>query len=258
MDYLMIWSVLAAGGAFSSAMMLVAAERHGAHACPGVAGGERLRAVVGSGGRVLLLGGCGVSEGTPPPVANDTEALARVVLRTVNRTQVKGSSVRLVVLRAPEVVHEVGVGLTASRIVEVEEYLHLHGYVVPVNMGLSWGTYTITPAGFEWLGGGTPGPPPSTERVLELAERPGEEVALEAALRAELEEEQKRMEEFERELEEEGRREGPPRASGRAAEEPRGTEEPTRPEVAFGRLLSAAGGSSGDELRSWWRRVFGG
>jgi hypothetical protein len=28
----MIWSVLAAVGAFSSAMMLVAAERHGAHA----------------------------------------------------------------------------------------------------------------------------------------------------------------------------------------------------------------------------------
>jgi hypothetical protein len=31
-DYLMIWSVLAAVGALSSAMMLVAAERHGAHA----------------------------------------------------------------------------------------------------------------------------------------------------------------------------------------------------------------------------------
>ncbi len=32
-DYLTIfWSVLAAVGAFSSAMMLVAAERHGAHA----------------------------------------------------------------------------------------------------------------------------------------------------------------------------------------------------------------------------------
>ena len=32
MDYLMIWSWLAAVGAFSSAMMLVTAERHGARA----------------------------------------------------------------------------------------------------------------------------------------------------------------------------------------------------------------------------------
>jgi hypothetical protein len=31
-DYLMTWSVLAAVGAFSSAMMLVAAERRGVHA----------------------------------------------------------------------------------------------------------------------------------------------------------------------------------------------------------------------------------
>ena len=183
-----------------------------------------------------------MSEGTPP-AANDTEALARVVLQTANRTQAKGSSARLVVPRAPEVVDEVGVELTESQIVEVEDYLHLHGYVVEVEMGLSWRTYTITPAGFEWLGGGgTPGPPPSTERVLELAERPGEEVALEAALRAELEEEQKRMEEFERELEEDGQREGLPRASGRAAQEPRGTEEPHPPRGGF-RTASE---------RRWW------
>ena len=127
-----------------------------------------------------------MSEGTPP-AANDTEALARVVLQTANRTQAKGSSVRIVVPRALEMADEVGVELTEARLVEVEGYLYLNGYVEPVDMGLSCGTYTITPAGFEWLGGGgTPGPPPSTERVLELAERPGEEVALEAALRAEL------------------------------------------------------------------------
>jgi hypothetical protein len=56
----------------------------------------------------------GVSEGTPP-AANDPEALARVVLQTANRTQAKGSSARLVVPRAPEVVDEVGVELTESR-----------------------------------------------------------------------------------------------------------------------------------------------
>jgi hypothetical protein len=203
-----------------------------------------------------------VSEGTEgkPPVANDTEAVARIVLRTANRTQAKGSSVRIVVPRALEMAYEVGVELTEARLVEVEGYLYLNGYVERVDMGLSQGTYTITPVGFEWLeGGGMPNPASSAkDPVRELAERPSEAAALEAALRAELEEEQKRMEEFERELEEEGQREGRPRASGRAAEDPRGTEEPTRPEVAFGRLLSAAGGSSGDELRSWWRRVFGG
>jgi hypothetical protein len=190
---------------------------------------------------LLLLGGCGVSEGTPPG-ANDTEALARVVLQTANRTQAEGSSVRLVVPRAPEVTHEVGVELTEAQLLAVEEYLHHHGYVVPVDMGLSWGTYTITPAGFEWLEGGMPEPASSAkDPVRELAQRPSEAAALEAALRAELEEEQKRMEEFERELEEEGQREGPPRASGRAAEEPRGTE-PHPPRGGF-RTASE---------RRWW------
>jgi hypothetical protein len=186
-----------------------------------------------------------VSEGTPP-VANDTEALARVVLRTANRTQAEGSSVRLVVLRAPEVADEVGVELTEAQLLAVEEYLHHHGYVVPVEMGLSWGTYTITPAGFVWLEGGSMPEPssPAKDPVRELAQRPGEEAALEAALRAELKEEQKRMEEFEHELEEAGQREeGPPRASGSAAEEPWGTEEPHHP---------AGGGFRTASERRWW------
>jgi hypothetical protein len=191
-----------------------------------------------------LAGGCGVSEGTPP-VANDTEALARVVLQTANRTQAEGSSVRLVVPRALEVADEVGVELTEAQLLAVEEYLHHHGSVEPVDMGLSWGTYTITPAGFDWLEGGMPEPSsPAKDPVLELAQRPGEEAALEAALRAELEEEQKRMEEFERELEEAGQREeGLPRgASGRTAEEPRGTAEPH----------PAGGGFRTASERRWW------
>jgi hypothetical protein len=188
-----------------------------------------------------------VSEGAEgkPPVANDTEALAWIVLRTANRTQAKGSSVRIVVPRALEMAHEVGVELTEARLVEVEGYLYLNGYVEPVDMGLSWGTYTITPAGFEWLeGGGMPKPASSAkDPVRELAERPREAAALEADLRAELEEEQKRMEEFERELEEVGQpQEGPPRACREAAGEPQETAE----------HHSARGGFRTASERRWW------
>ena len=98
-----------------------------------------------------------MSEGTP--VANVSEALALIVLRAANRTQAKGTTVRLVILRAPEVAHEVGVELTEAELWEVEEYLHHHGYLEPVDMGLTSRTYTITPAGLEWVNTvGAPGP----------------------------------------------------------------------------------------------------
>ncbi len=90
-----------------------------------------------------------MSEGTP--VANETEALALIVLRAANRTQAKGTTVRLVIPRAPEVAHEVGVELTEDQLLEVEEYLHLHGYLKPVDIGLTSRTYTITPTGLEWV-----------------------------------------------------------------------------------------------------------
>jgi hypothetical protein len=96
----------------------------------------------------VLLGGS-VSEGTP--VAKETELLAWVVLQAANRTQAKGTTVRLVIPRAPEVAHEVGVELTEAQLLEVEEYLHHHGYLEPVDMGLTSRTYTITPAGLEWV-----------------------------------------------------------------------------------------------------------
>lgn len=220
-----------------------------------------------------------MSEGKPP-VANDTESLARLVLRAANRTQAKGSSVRLAVPRAPEVAHEVDMELTEAQLLAVEGYLHNHGYVERVEMGLSWGTYTITLAGFEWLeGGGMPEDPPSSAKekdpVRELAQRPGEGAALEAALRADLEEEQRRMEAFERELEEAGQpREGPPGASGRAAQEPQGTAE-THPVTGGAREYTEKGQQQGrmprrlrrelnvarkhlEEKQPWWRRVFGG
>ena|SRR5215207_6642548 len=79
-----------------------------------------------------LLGG-GVSEQTP--VAKETELLAGTLLRAVNRAQSKGSTVRLVVPRAPEVTYEVGMELPEDRLLEVEEYLQGHGYIEPVDIG---------------------------------------------------------------------------------------------------------------------------
>ena len=99
-----------------------------------------------------------MSEGMP--LATDTEVLAWVVLWAANRTQAKGSSVRLVDPRAAEVAHEVGMELiTEAQLVEVEEYLHCHGYVEPVDMGLSRGTYTSS------CGRGTEGCIPSSSRA---------------------------------------------------------------------------------------------
>jgi hypothetical protein len=97
-----------------------------------------------------------VSEETP--VAKETELLAGILLRAVNRAQSKGSTVRLVVPRAPEVTYEVGMELPEDQLLEVEEYLQGHGYIVPVDIGLTVGTYTITPAGLEWLNVGTSEP----------------------------------------------------------------------------------------------------
>ena len=88
----------------------------------------------------------------------ETEQLAWVVLQTANRSQSKGSTVRLLVPRAPEVVDEMGMEPTEERMMAVEEYLLERGYVSSVEMGLSRGTYTITPAGLRWLKGR---PPPS-------------------------------------------------------------------------------------------------
>ena len=133
-------------------------------------------------------------------VMDGTEQLARVVLSAANRTQAKGSTARLVVPRAPEVAQDLGMDLTDAQFLSVEEYLLEHGYVAPVDMGLAWGSYTITPAGLRWLETSLPETLP-TDRMQELADRPGEEDAFESALRAELEEERHRMEVFWWELE---------------------------------------------------------
>ena len=109
-------------------------------------------------------------------VSEKTQRLAWVVLRTANRTQARGSSVRLVAPRAPEVAGELEPLLGEAELLRVEEYLLERGYVAPANIGLTWGTYTITPAGFHWLEGGLLEEPlPTQQRLRELANRPGEE-----------------------------------------------------------------------------------
>src|SRR5215208_3676710 len=91
------------------------------------------------------------------PLENETELLAWALLRAANRTQGRDTTVRLVVPRAPEVAYDLGIEQIAQeRIVEAEEWLEERGYLAPANIGLTWGTYAITPAGHEWLRGGMP------------------------------------------------------------------------------------------------------
>jgi len=175
-------------------------------------------------------------------VMDGTEQLARVVLRAANRTQAKGSAVRPIVPLAPEVAQELGMELDDDVIVAAEEYLLKRGYVAPANIGLSWGTYTITPAGFSWLEESSSESSPA-DRLRALAKKPGEEEAFESALRAELEEESRRIEEVERELAEE-----PPGDLESAVEEQERAE--PRPDTG--------GAQENAELRSRWRRIFGG
>ena len=95
-----------------------------------------------------------MSEGTP--LTNETELLAWAVLRAANTTQARGTTVRLVVPRAPEVAHDLDIEVPEERLLTAEEWLVDSGYLAPADVGLTWGTYTITPAGLEWLRGGMP------------------------------------------------------------------------------------------------------
>ena len=88
--------------------------------------------------------------------------------------------------------------------------------------------------------------PEPTERLRELAAKPGEEVAFEAAVQSELEEERRRMEELKRELEE-----VPQKLPGT---EEKGAAEPERAES---RLASGNFQTASEQL-PWWQRMFGG
>jgi len=104
----------------------------------------------------------------------EPEQLAWLLLLTVNRTQGKGSTVRLVVPSDPEVTRELGPTLTQNEILSAEEYLLDRGYIAPANIGLTWGTYTITLTGLGWLDEGFPGPLGASPTT---AEQPGEATA---------------------------------------------------------------------------------
>jgi hypothetical protein len=130
-----------------------------------VALGAGLRIVVGNGRRRLLEGG--VSEGSP--LENETELLAWAVLRASNRTQARGTTVRLVVPRAPEVFDDLDMEVEEARMVEVEEWLVDRGYLTPADVVLTRGTFTITPVGLEWLRGPMPELLEATQRVTEDA-----------------------------------------------------------------------------------------
>ena len=86
----------------------------------------------------------------------DTEQLAYLVLEAANRMQGKGTTVRLIVPSAPEVTNELDPTLAEHELLAAEEYLLERGYIAPANIGLTWGTYTITQAGLEWLEEGVP------------------------------------------------------------------------------------------------------
>src|SRR5918998_1343038 len=119
-------------------------------------------------GKVLRGRGGGGCPGVG--VGDEMEQLAWLVLRAANRRQAKSSSARLIVPRAPEVAEELGMDLTDAQFLSVEEYLLKRGYTAPANIGLSWGTYTITPTGFSWLEGGLP-VSSTTDQISELAKR---------------------------------------------------------------------------------------
>ena len=151
-------------------------------------------------------------------MAEQSTQLARHVLSVANRVQAKGTTVRLIVPRAPEVVYELGMELTDTQLQLAEGYLKNHGYITPTDLNPTWGTYTITPAGLEWL------------EVEELYQT-----------RRELETVQES-----------------PRAQRNPLQpEPAESAEPEAPERAEPRPVSD-GARGPAQPRSWWRRVFGG
>jgi hypothetical protein len=88
----------------------------------------------------------------------NTQQLAWVLLERVDRMQGKGTTVRLIVPSDPEVARELELPLAEHELLAAEEYLLKQGYIAPANLGLSWGTYTITPAGLGWITEGFPWP----------------------------------------------------------------------------------------------------
>jgi hypothetical protein len=83
-------------------------------------------------------------------VSDEIGRLAYVVLRTVNRMQAKGSPVRIVAPRDPDVAHELGMDTDEDVILTAVEYLLEQGYVVPAGLDLQGGPTPSRPRG--WSG----------------------------------------------------------------------------------------------------------
>jgi hypothetical protein len=92
-------------------------------------------------------------------LVEELEHLAWDVLSTVNLTQAKGSTARIVVPRDPEILYGLEEVPTEDELLTAEEYLLDQGYLAPIDIGLTRGSYTITPAGLDWLDSGPPEPP---------------------------------------------------------------------------------------------------
>ena len=167
----------------------------------------------------------------------DTEQLAYLVLEAANRTQGKGTTVRLVVPHAPEVTNELDPTIAEHELLAAEEYLLKRRYIAPANIGLTWGHYTITQAGLEWL-----------------------EAVLESVLRAEVEEESRRLKEFERELDE-ARREvevaQDAQGAAQAGATQAGATQAVREEPDKEPWSNTGDAQEGVE-RPWWRRLLAG
>jgi hypothetical protein len=177
-------------------------------------------------------------------LSNETELLAWLLLRAANRTQARGTTIRLVVPRAPEVAHDLDIEIAEERLLDVEEWLVERGYLVPANIGVVWGTYTITLAGLDWLQEGMPEPLEAPQKArhieareerLELLRRTEE---LQSRLVAGTEGRLGDLEEYQRALEKLYK----PAAGHTLTEDAGGQETP----------------SDRPEERSWWRRMFGG
>jgi hypothetical protein len=116
----------------------------------------------------------------------DTPQLAWLVLEAVNRTQGRGTTVRLVVPSAPEVTCQLDPSLAEHELLAAEEYLLERGHIAPANLGLTWGTYTITATGLAWLDEGYPWPSaapqtPAADEVRARENRPNAQEAREGA-----------------------------------------------------------------------------
>jgi len=117
----------------------------------------------------------------------DTQQLAWLVLEVVNRAQARGTTVRLVVPSAPEVARQLDPILAEHELLAAEEYLLEQGHIAPSNLGLTWGTYTITPAGLDWLDEGFPWPSGTTRapaaNMVRVEHGPGRKEAQEGTKR---------------------------------------------------------------------------